>query len=353
MKHFLSSLLLLLTIAPLSAQKRTPEAGQLFFASYEDRENDLVKSNPYIIGALRTIKWANIETRDGIYDWTEIDRFIEEWSAAGKKVALRLQWSTSGYWKDPMAKTPTPKWVWEKGAKYVYHAPSGTEIPLFWDPIYQHYALRFLGKVAERYDNNPNILFIDITPGAETNPYRFRTIDRKDPEFKKTFAATPASDGRSYTEMLWQQTILDWIPKATALFHNLPTEIALNKGSLYDGNNFELFGNKAVECGMYIGQNGLSAGRYTESESAKVQILQRWAKKTKIFFEMVGSTSLDEVGSLRGVIDAAIRGGCSYLNVYAKDVLRGTKGWDDYDKSYEEALAYGAQMLSSTSTDSK
>ena len=68
---------------------------------------------------------------------------------------------------------------------------------------------------------------------------------------------------------------------------------------------------------------------------------------------MVGSTSLDEVGSLRGVIDAAMRGGCSYLNVYAKDVLRGTKGWDNYDKSYEEALAYGAHMLSSTSSDSK
>ena len=88
-------------------------------------------------------------------------------------------------------------------------------------------------------------------------------------------------------------------------------------------NNFELFGNRAVECGMYIGQNGLSGNRYSEKESAKVQLLSSWAKKTKIFFEMVGATSKD-VGSLKEVMDAAFRGKCSYLNVYAKDVLKGT-----------------------------
>jgi len=326
------------------AQKRAPGKGLLYFASYESSDDDLVKNNPYIIGAVRTIKWANYEKSDGVYDWSALDRFIESWVKAGKKVALRMQWSTSGYWKDPMSKAPTPAWVWDKGAKFAYHAPSETEIPLFWDPIYQKYALRFLSKVAERYDKNPNILFIDITPGAETNPYRFRTINRKDPEFKKTFISLAASDGRKYSEELWKETVLQWLADASHLFQSLPTEVALNKGSLYDNNNFELYGNKAIECGMYVGQNGLSANRYTDKESAKVLLLTSWARKSKVFFEMVGATS-EDVGSLRGIMDAAVRGKCSYLNVYAKDVLKGTKGSADYVKAYEDALKYGSEVL--------
>ena len=34
-----------------------------------------------------------------------------------------------------------------------------------------------------------------------------------------------------------------------------------------------------------------------------------------------------------------------YLNVYAKDVLKGTKGFPEYDNTYEEALEYGNSLL--------
>ncbi len=344
--NLLSIVLLLAAVIPSrAATPREPASGLLFFASYEQGENDLVKKNPYIIGAVRTIKWANIEKKEGVYDWSSIDDFIDEWAKAGKKVALRMQWSTSGYWQDPMAKTPNPSWVWGKGAKYIYHEPSGTEIPLFWDPIYLEYALKFLGEVAKRYDDNPNILFIDITPGAETNPFRFRTIAQRDPDFKAVFATAEASDGSVYSDRLWIETVLGWIGNATALFKSLPTEIALNKGTLENGNNFELFGDRAVECGMYIGQNGLTANRYTDSESNKVEMLARWAQKTKIFFEMVGAADVRETGSLHGVMEAAKRGHCSYLNVYAKDVIGGTRGSDTYSPEKEAALKYGMELL--------
>ena len=35
-----------------------------------------------------------------------------------------------------------------------------------------------------------------------------------------------------------------------------------------------------------------------------------------------------------------------HLNVYPEDVLRGTRGQPHYDPIYEEALAYGARVLS-------
>ena len=56
-----------------------------------------------------------------------------------------------------------------------------------------------------------------------------------------------SSNGCKYSEDLWKETVLEWLPKASGLFKKLPTEVALNKGSLFDNNNFELFGNRAVE----------------------------------------------------------------------------------------------------------
>lgn len=66
---------------------------------------------------------------------------------------------------------------------------------LIWDPIYKRCAWRFLEAFAARYDANPNTLFLDVTPDAETNPYRFGTIARTDPGFKDRYAETKARFG--------------------------------------------------------------------------------------------------------------------------------------------------------------
>lgn len=96
-------------------------------------------------------------------------------------------WSSSGYWRNPVAGKPTPAWVWKAGAKYAYHKESNTELALFWDPIFREHAMNFMKAVNKHFKNNKEILFIDVTPGAETNPYRFGTINRKDPQFKESF----------------------------------------------------------------------------------------------------------------------------------------------------------------------
>ena len=60
-----------------------------------------------------------------------------------------------------------------------------------WDPIYRKYAARFLKEVARQFAGDPNVLFIDVTPGAETNPYRNRTIGASEPGFATKFRNTP------------------------------------------------------------------------------------------------------------------------------------------------------------------
>jgi hypothetical protein len=82
-------------------------------------------------------------------------------------------WCSSGNWPLPAARTPTPQWVWDRGAKFAGYELNGTEIPLFWDPIFKEHARQFLAEVARKFGNNPRLLFVDVTPGAETNPYRY------------------------------------------------------------------------------------------------------------------------------------------------------------------------------------
>ena len=324
---------------------RQPEAGLLYYAKadYAYADNANVINNPHIVGAMFQVIWSEVERENGVCDWSQLDQWIEPWLEGNKRVAIRIMWSTSGYWPKPYYKTPTPNWVWQEGAKFAFHEPSRTEIPLIWDPIYQEYAWRFMEQFAARYDNNPNLLFVDLTPGAETNPYRFGTINRRNPEFREEFEEIKASDGRSYSEELWLETIKQWVDASDRIFRNSPLLITLNTGGLRT-NHMAAIGDYCVSMGFYVGQNGLKGSSYMGSVGGRVSLFHGWANDTKLFFEMVARSG-PRTGSLMEVMEAAERIHCSYLNVYPQDVLRGTPGQPDYDPAYEEALAYGASTL--------
>ena len=256
-------------------------------------------------------------------------------------------WSTSGNWPKPYYKTPTPAWVWQP--KYAFHQQSGTEMPLIWDPIYQKYAWRFMEELAARYDGNPNILFVDVTPGAETNPYRFMTIHRATPNFKDEFLKIKASDGRTYDESLWLETIKQWVDASASTFKQTPLLVTLNVGGIQAGDRSVVIGDYCVARGLYVGQNGLSGSSFRSLEMGRSAAFIRWSQQTKLFFEMVAGTG-GRTGTLMEVMKAAERIHCNYLNVYPDDVLRGTRGQPKFDPAYEEALAYGAHALNSGTT---
>lgn len=342
------TLIMLLAPAWIAAQpaetgkERQPAAGMLYFATYDDGDSTGVIENPYISGVMLTILWSEVESRKGIYDWTDFDKSIERWVAGGKKVAIRIMWSTSGYWRNPQAAHPTPKWVWEEGAEFAYHPESKTEIPLIWDPVFHEYAMRFQHEVNRKYGSDPDILFIDVTPGAETNPYRFGTINRRDPAFKAVFARTQASDGSTYSNELWVKTVCDWITETASIFTSVPCLVTLNVGSLQNENNFPVIGQCAVDNGMYVGQNGLNANSYNNNDVERTRLFRRWSEDTKLFFEMVHPAETSNTGTLKGVMEAAERIGCDYLNVYGSDVIKSSSNIpSSYQPAWEEAMKAG------------
>lgn len=318
--------------------------GLLFFASYPQRDNPAPATNPHLIGALLTVYWSNVQPDEGQFDWTEIDRRIALWTSARKKVALRIMWSSSGNWPEPAAKHPTPRWVLEKRAVTVRSDSSRTDIPLVWDPVYRQAAAAFLKEFARKFDGDPNVLFIDITPGAETNPYRFRRINVQEPEFKTRVTNAAASDGRTYSHDLWLQTVQQSVTDASAAFRNTKLLVTLNVGSLDGPNQMQAIGDHCVKLGCYVGQNGLRGNSYA-ADSVRPSPFVTWGGQTRLYFEMLDATSHGTTGSLMQVMQAAERIGCDYLGVYAADVLKGTPGQPDYDSDYEAALKYGAFAL--------
>ena len=340
----LASSLALWGAMPALAQTTTTQAAQptglLFFASYPERDNFAAAANPHILGALHTIYWSNVEPREGQFDWADVDRRIAGWTKAGKKVALRIMWSSSGNWPEPAAKHPTPQWVLDKGAVTVHSNSSRTDIPLIWDPIYRRYATQFLQEVARKFDADPNVLFIDVTPGAETNPYRFRRINMQEPEFKQRFADAAASDRRKYSHELWLETVKQAVTDAAAVFKHTKLLVTLNVGSLDGPNQMQAIGDHCVSLNCLVGQNGLRGASYAD-DSPRPSPFAKWGNKTLLYFEMLDATRRGTTGSLMDVMQAARRIGCDYLGVYAADVLKGTPGHPNYDPAYAAALEYG------------
>jgi dienelactone hydrolase len=196
--------------------------------------------------------------------------------------------------------------------------------------------------VAGKFDGNPNILFVDVTPGAETNPYRAR-MGESDPEFQETFLKTAASDGRNYSDRLWLETVKQYVDAAREAFRKTPCLVTLNVGSLEGPSQFHAIGAYCVEKGCYVGQNGLHASSYLEESERKRDFLD-WGRRTRLYFEMNAAAG-DRTGSLMDVMKATERIGCDYLGVYAVDVLKGTRAQASFDPAWEEDLRYGAQVV--------
>lgn len=336
--------------APAPDHYRPARPGLLYYAKAEYAEPAMAApavANPHISGALFQVIWSEVETADGVCDWSALDRWIQPWLDAGKDVAVRLMWSTSGYWRFDYYKHPTPSWVWDKGAKYAYHAASETEIPLIWDPIYQHYAWRFMQAFNKRYGDNPHLIFVDVTPGAETNPYRFGTIARVDPGFKDLYAATAASDGRTYSYDLWLETLDQWFDAIDHTFTATRPLVTLNIGGLPgegSGDRLIQIGNLAASRGFHVGQNGLNARTFSTIDNGRTRAYLRWADHSGTFFEMVQKSG-GRTGTLMEVMQAAERGHLLYLNTYPEDVLLGSETSAHYDPTFAAALAYGAEAI--------
>ncbi len=125
--------------------------------------SDTLDDFPGLSTVYLRLPWSVVEPREGEFDWSVVDTPAQRWISKGKKVALRITCSES--WM----RYATPEWVQKAGARgYDFTPGQGAhEGGVYWepdydDPIFLEKLDHFLAAMAQHYDGNPNVAFIDI-----------------------------------------------------------------------------------------------------------------------------------------------------------------------------------------------
>jgi hypothetical protein len=171
-------------------------------------------------------KWNNLNPAKGVYDWTELEKLLNALAEHNMGYALRVLPYSPSYIKGD--DTPeeeydwTPSFVYESGAKKIsatldWNGYRAT-VPVWDDPVYLQAAKDFAKALAEKYDGDPRIEYIDIRTFGEWGEWHASHLDDSEMPsdsikmdmldyyasvFKKTLLVLPSNgSGDVYTHAL-------------------------------------------------------------------------------------------------------------------------------------------------------
>lgn len=134
-----------------------PGKGWVLYYPYEDRPDELwdVVSVCY-----SRLDWNWIEPAEGDFQWSVIDNAIETCAGHGKPFAFGIMAANNS----TSSEFVTPEWVFAAGAEstpYTGTANNVIQSPVWNDPVYLEKMQNLIRALAERYDGDPNIAYID------------------------------------------------------------------------------------------------------------------------------------------------------------------------------------------------
>lgn len=171
-------------------------------------------------------KWNKLNPAKGVYDWTELEKLLNALAEHNMGYALRVLPYSPSYIKGN--DTPeeeydwTPSFVYEMNAKKIkatlqwngYRA----SVPVWDDSVYLYYAKEFAKALAQKYDGDPRIEYIDIRTFGEwgewhashlegsempSDSIKMDMLDYYASVFKKTQLVLPSNgSGDVYTHAL-------------------------------------------------------------------------------------------------------------------------------------------------------
>lgn len=121
---------------------------------------DTLDDFPLMDHAYLRLAWSYLEPEEGKYDWNIIDKIIDPWVAAGKRVSFRITCKETKSKETEKQCYATPKWVFDAGAE-------GSLVkecmePEYGDPIFLQKLENFHRAFAERYDGRDEVIYVDI-----------------------------------------------------------------------------------------------------------------------------------------------------------------------------------------------
>ena len=171
-------------------------------------------------------KWNKLNPAKGVYNWTELEKLLNDLAKHNMGYALRVLPYSPSFVKGN--DTPeeeydwTPSFVYESGAKKIsatiqWNGYRAT-VPVWDDPVYLQAAKDFAKALAEKYDGDPRIEYIDIRTFGEWGEWHASHLDGSEMPsdsiemdmldyyasvFKKTQLVLPSSGmGDVYTHAL-------------------------------------------------------------------------------------------------------------------------------------------------------
>jgi hypothetical protein len=120
-------------------------------------------------------QWNKLNPVKGVYDWTELEKLLNALAEHNMTYALRVLPYTPSFIKSDFPPQEdydwTPPFVYEMGAKKIQIDLRGTEFhayaPVWDDSIYIWAAKEFAKALAEKYDGDPRIEYIDVRTFGE------------------------------------------------------------------------------------------------------------------------------------------------------------------------------------------
>ena len=124
-------------------------------------------SNPNVDGISVRAHWSDVETADGVYNWSYLDAKINQASEAGKWVTLRVSTAGGGASQGGLV----PDWVINQikanGGKFFSwldsaHGNRVKTIPVFWDSTFMQKKRELIEALGKRYGDNRNIKVVYV-----------------------------------------------------------------------------------------------------------------------------------------------------------------------------------------------
>lgn len=186
------------------------------------------------------ITWRDLNPAQGQYNWTPLDEQLSLAVRDGKQFSFRV-FTVAG---EIYGGHHVPDWVLEKGAVIL---PSGE--PDYSNCIYQEEWGTFVNTLLQRYDGNPNIVFIDISGYGNFNEWSWQD--------------------QTEWDWLWEQSLARGTASAYTM-ENLDGEARRRLADMFIGGSFETH-----RCRLSNG--AINIVEYSYSGAQKTQLLMPFA----------------------------------------------------------------------------
>ncbi len=258
-------------------------------------------TNPSLSGVVLNYYWSQIEPQKGVFAWSVIDAAMAPWIGAHKKIILRISTAGASSWNPPYSGNGTPAWVFADGARSV--SDNGETLPVYWDPAYLNDYSSFVQSMAQHFDGNPNLAFIEpgVGMGGETIP-----------EFSPSPSGIAAWSADGYSDAVWLNTVETISSFFEASFHTTHSYWMVDK-SFFDGNGPDFDALMAwfkTVPSWRLQNNGLTATQTLSSKWSGVTLALEQLTSAKNSGDCLCDDISNGLNNLHG----------SYLLIYKTDI---------------------------------